>query len=262
MSEPTFRPSEEQLHAFVDGYLDEPERARVERYLAENAGEAQRIEAYRQQNAALRSLRGLPEGRPFTLPEFRTRLSWRTVALQVAAAAVLLVVGGNLGWFLHGRLEQGKPLWMRLVEQAERAHQTFVPEVVHPVEVTSAQEQHLQTWLSRRLGTPITVPQLRQQGYDLMGGRLLPANPGPAAQFMYQDGQGNRLTLYILAAPSGRRDTAFRYVQDGSLWICYWMGQSMDFALTGELARERLVDVAKSVYLQLNHIQAPPLGGW
>ena len=43
--------------------------------------------------------------------------------------------GGGTGWWLRGQLAPRDPLWMRLVQQAERAYQTFVPEVVHPVEV-------------------------------------------------------------------------------------------------------------------------------
>ena len=44
MTEASFRPSEEQLHAFVDGFLAEPERSVVERFLADNPGEALRLE--------------------------------------------------------------------------------------------------------------------------------------------------------------------------------------------------------------------------
>jgi anti-sigma factor RsiW len=262
MSQNGFRPSEETLHAFVDGFLAEPERSAVERYLADNPGEAARVEAYRQQNAALQALRSLPEARRFTPPEFGRRIAWRAVALRVAAAAVLLAAGLAGGWSLHDRLQPSTPLWLRLVQQAERAHQTYVPEVVHPVEVTSDQEQHLRTWLSKRLGTPIRVPVLRRDGYDLVGGRLLPGNPGPAAQFMYQDGQGNRLTLYLLAAPATRRDSSFRYVQSGNLWICTWVGESIDFVLTAEVDRDRMQGIAKDVYMQLNDMKPPKVGSW
>ena len=40
------------------------------------------------------------------------------------------------------------------------------------------------TWLSRRLGRQLTAPDLAAQGFDLIGGRLLPASTGPAAQLM------------------------------------------------------------------------------
>ncbi len=262
MSEHPLRPSEEQLHAYVDGFLDDPQRVAVESFLQENPGEALRLAAYRQQNVALRALRSLPDARPFTLPEFAPRMAWRKLALRAAAAVVLLALGGTSGWYLHARLQPADPLWMRLVRQAERAYLTFVPEVVHPVEVTSDQEPHLRTWLSKRLGQPVTIPVLARHGYDLVGGRLLPSNAGPAALFMYQDKQGNRLTLYMLAAASPRSNGDVRYVQSGSLWICYWIGQNMDFALTGELDRERLLTLAKSIYMQLNNVKPGGAASW
>ena len=42
-------------------------------------------------------------------------------------------------------------------------------------------------WLSRRLGKPLKVPVLAAQGYELMGGRLLPGDNGARAQFMFQN---------------------------------------------------------------------------
>lgn len=262
MSGLPMRPSEEQLHAYVDGFLDDPQRVAVEAFLQDNPGEALRLEAYQQQNAALRALRSLPDARPFTIPLFAPRLAWRKLALQAAAAVVLLALGASSGWWLHARLQPADPLWMRLVRQAERAYLTYVPEKTHPVEVTSEQEPHLRTWLSKKLGQPITIPVLKRAGYDLVGGRLLPSNAGPAALFMYQDMQGSRLTLYMLAAPSQRADGDVRYVQSGSLWICYWIGQNMEFALTGELDRERLMGLAKSISMQLNGVQSGGADSW
>lgn len=49
-------PSELELHAYVDGLLDETGRIRVERYLAEWPEEAARLAAYRGQNQMLRHL--------------------------------------------------------------------------------------------------------------------------------------------------------------------------------------------------------------
>ena len=59
------------------------------------------------------------------------------------------------------------------------------------------QEAHLVAWLSKRLGTQLKIPQLSGLGFNLVGGRLLPGDQGPVAQFMYQDAQGQRLTLYV-----------------------------------------------------------------
>jgi anti-sigma factor RsiW len=45
-----------------------------------------------------------------------------------------------------------------------------------------------------------------------MGGRLLPAEDGPAAQFMYENGTGERLTLYFRNGIGD--ETAFRYHEE------------------------------------------------
>ncbi len=61
-------------------------------------------------------------------------------------------------------------------------------------------------WLSKRLDRPLKVPALGAQGYELVGGRLLPGDTGARAQFIYQNGAGQRITLYLGAlAPSSPR---------------------------------------------------------
>ena len=51
-------------------------------------------------------------------------------------------------------------------------------------------------WLTKRLGTPVKPPMLGTLGYELVGGRLLPGNSGPVAQFMYQEASGQRRKLH------------------------------------------------------------------
>ena len=41
------------------------------------------------------------------------------------------------------------------------------------------------TWLTKRLGAPVSAPSLSALGYELVGGRLLPGGAGPVALFMY-----------------------------------------------------------------------------
>jgi anti-sigma factor RsiW len=62
--------------------------------------------------------------------------------------------------------------------------------------------------LSKRLGRQLVVPDLAVAGFRLMGGRLLPAEDGPAAQFMYENANRDRLTLYLRAGVGD--ETAFQ----------------------------------------------------
>lgn len=126
------------------------------------------------------------------------RPSRSSKVMRVEAVAGWFFAGGVAGWFLHGARGTDSPSeppsWAR---RAAVAHVVYSPEVRHPVEVAADQEAHLVAWLSKRLGTPLKIPRLDGLGFALVGGRLLPGGQGPVAQFMYQDGQGQRLTLYV-----------------------------------------------------------------
>ena len=101
--------------------------------------------------------------------------------------------------------------------QAVVAHVVYSPEVRHPVEVGADQAAHLAAWLSKRLGTQLRVPYLGEQGFALVGGRLLPGQPddrSPAAHFMYQDSKGQRRTLYVRVNAGPSRDSAFHLAQE------------------------------------------------
>jgi anti-sigma factor RsiW len=139
-----------------------------------------------------------------------------------------------------------------LAHNAAIAHVVYSPEVRHPVEVGADQETHLVQWLSKRLGTPLKVPHFSAEGFDLVGGRLLPGEQGPVAQFMYQDAQGRRLTLYVRTDAAENRETAFRYTLEGKVSVFYWLDGRLGYALSGELPREQLLRIAEAAYKQLN----------
>lgn len=178
------------------------------------------------------------------------------------AASVLLAFG--VGWLSHGQLApqaggtslSKAPNGREFIHQAVLAHAVYVPEVRHPVEVTAAQQEHLVQWLSKRVGKALKVPNLSVQGYELVGGRLLPGEDGARAQFMFQNAGGERVTLYLGALQSKHpdadaRETAFRYAAEGAVPGFYWVDQGFGYALAGTLSREALLALAEAVYQQL-----------
>jgi anti-sigma factor RsiW len=135
--------------------------------------------------------------------------------------------------------------------RAARAHLVYTPEVRHPVEVDAKEKDHLVKWLSKRLDRPLKVPALGNEGFELLGGRLLPGNDGPVAQFMYQDASGKRLTLYVTQRHKGDELTAFRFAREGGVQVFYWIDDDCGYALTGEIDKQTLNRIASSVYKQL-----------
>ena len=240
------------LHAFVDGQLDAERRRAVAAYLDENPEAARRVAAYRRQKAALRAMLDpvLAETLPRTLRPPR-RARWRVHAAWAAAAAILLVVGVALGWQIRGAGPGGMPQGAAVAEQAAIAHTVFTSQRRHPVEIKADEEAHLVGWLSKVLGAPLRAPRLAGLGYHLVGGRLLSSTDGPAAQFMYEDANKNRLTLYVVNDAKWRGKAEFQFAKDRGVSVFYWIEGSLGYALSGEIDRPALLAVARTVYKQL-----------
>jgi anti-sigma factor RsiW len=142
------------------------------------------------------------------------------------------------------------------VRQASFAYEVYMPEKRHPVEVTAAEEDHLVQWLSKRLGRSLKVPTLSAQGYELVGGRLLPGETGARAQFMFQNTEGQRITLYLGAIDQktdkvDQDETGFLYESDGHISSSYWFEEGFGCALSGQINREKLIALANVVYQQM-----------
>jgi len=239
------------FHAYTDGQLDDARRIRVEAHLAHDAQTAESVRNWREQNETMRALYNpvLNEPVPQRLLDVRaTRWRWPSYAL--AAGAMCLSFA--LGWILHANQGDLLARTAALPRRAAIAHAVYVPEVRHPVEVGADQQDHLVKWLSKRLGAELKVPLLTQQGFELVGGRLLPGGKGPVAQFMYQDAKGQRITLYISIRDTESRDTAFRFSQEDKIAVFYWIDGNLGYALSANMDRASLLAVATSVYRQLN----------
>lgn len=244
---------EHELHAYVDGALSPERAAAVEASLAADPAAASRAETYRRQNELLRAALApvLDEPVPPHLPARPARRRF-SAALRYGGFAASLILAAVLGWFLRGEAPARADFGQTLAQRALIAHLVYAPEVLHPVEVEARQEEHLVGWLSKRLGVPIRAPHLQDAGFRLVGGRLLPGDEKPAAQFMYEDAQGRRLTLYVGTNAGGSRETAFRYAETNGVSTFYWIEDTLGYALSGELERARLLQVAEAVYRQLS----------
>ena len=173
-----------------------------------------------------------------------------------AKAAMVFAVGIAVGLALpmvRSTLPGNTVTAQQLPTRAARAHLVYASEVRHPVEVDATQQDHLVKWLSKRLDIGLKVPVLAKDGFELLGGRLLPGNDGPVAQFMYQDSSGKRLTLYVTRPRKGEELTAFRFAKEGPVSVFYWIDKDCGYALSGEIDRPTLARVASTVYKQLEN---------
>ncbi|WP_050460712.1 anti-sigma factor family protein [Herbaspirillum autotrophicum] len=247
------------LHAYVDGLLSADRLADVSEHLQQHPEQAARLRSFRQQNQALHLLFDpvLDEAVPPRLAK-RPRSGWQL--LQQYAALLIVAVGAGVGgWYLHAASQSPALAWLgmpadaslRMARQAAVAHVVYSGDARRPVEIDGQHEELLVKWLSKRLGTELHAPKLATQGYELIGGRLLPGQSGPVAQFMYQHPDGQRLTLYVSTEQVQNHDTGFRFAQEGKVNVFYWIDGAFGYALSGSISKSELARIADTVYAQL-----------
>lgn len=256
------------LNAWFDGQLPPEQAAAVEARLREQPELAARVRLWQADREALRAqldavlLEPVPTrlaqvaAQPVAGPRRRLALWAAGVALFVLGGAAGAVLMAGLGAAARAPQQATAGEWL---QRAAVAHAIYTPEKRHPVEVSVEQNQddHLARWLTKRLDVPVKLFDLAPQGFELVGGRLLPDGQGPSAQLMYQNAAGQRVTVYLRkagAGPADPADVAFRYERQGDLGVFYWVeGQgaaAAGYALVGSLPREQLLALAEAIYQQ------------
>ena len=289
---------ESTLHAYVDGQLPPERAAQVADWLLRHPRAAQQVLGWREQRESLKALHRewLDEPVPASLTTALRPPA--AVAAKASrwprawAAALLLAVGlgagvaggwGGHAWW-YGKKEAAEmaaaaasaraagrdPSIPEYVRDAAIAHAVYQPEKRHPVEVGADQADHLIQWLSKRLGQPLYAPVLRDYGWKLVGGRLLPAGDDATAgasasaalaraQFMYENEAGERFTLYVsTGASSPEAPVAFRLmrrVEAGQTTrSLFWIDGKLAYALSGNFDERRLRVLADLVHARIGMI--------
>ena len=215
---------------------------------------------YRSQNAGLHALyddilhEELP---PKIAAALETRRSGVPPWAAMAAAIALFVVGAAGGWMVRGETETTQQLasappidTQELMVRASMAHV-----VSHEDELRSASNggtAAVGDYLADRMGKPVKVPSLDSFGYRLVGSRVLPDTNGPAAQFVFSDESGRKVSLYVRGEEADGVNISYALADDLSMF--YWNDSDRSYAMVtrvdDEQGREALLTAAKAVYGQ------------
>lgn len=258
--------TEAELQAYVNRQFT-PERQRdIQAYLARRPEEAQRVENYLTQKRELRALFNpvLEEPLPQRLRQAaRPDTPW--YLQRMIAGLAIAVVSGVAGWGLRGELDadpgggmvaQRTPSAITVAsatgfaQRAAIAHAVYSPDARRAVEVGADHEDQLVAWLSRRMGAAMKPPHLQTLGYALDGGRLLPGDKGPVAQFMYHDNSG--ASVGAVAPGQKNQETAFRFATEGKVNVFYWVNGPFGYAISADADKAELARVSGEVYRQLD----------
>ena len=270
MNKKTIDIKEDDLHAYVDNQLSAEKVEAVEALMLKDPKIAQQVHEWQQQNKAITELfdkdnfAEIPQRldinqlhkktkRQETIERKKQTPAW---PYSMVASFLLMVISASAGWFAHDLSQPMTQNTKNFVNSAISAHKVYTVEVMHPVEVHAEKETHLVSWLSKRIDHPLTVPNLQEYGYNLLGGRLLAMREGrPAAQLMFENTEGKRVTLLVSKSPS-YKDQAFHLKNTDRVNSFYWMDENVAYSISANMNSKSLRKLSTSVYQQIN--EKPP----
>lgn len=247
-------PSEDDLHAYVDGLLDGERRAGIEAWLVRHPERGAEVRAWQQDAQQLRaSLAGavLTPNPRLDPAQLRAGLVRRRAVRYAMAAALLLSLGaGGLGGWQAREWAQpasvavaGPPMG-----DAIAAHRLFAARHdLQPDRV--AGDGDLQDWLDVNFSAPMRLPDLRASGFRQAGARLLATEQGPAALVVYENAAGEAISFYIRPPGPQRHLLPRGDRRDGDLLAQYWSRGAYNYAMVSrsdagstEVVRRALAD--------------------
>ena len=176
-----------------------------------------------------------------------------TPAWASAAGIALFLLGaasGGVASFGYLSSEATSNQVAALSASSQTNFLVYASDIRHPIEVDAGQKEHMLSWLSKRLGEKIVAPDITNEGFTLIGGRLVTYAEKPAALIMYENPKGERLTLMV-GHNENNQVTGFRFSDQGNIQTLYWIDGPLGYAISASIGRDRLQDVAHSLNRQL-----------
>lgn len=247
----------EKLSAFLDGELSEAETHQIEDALASDPVLQQELELLIASDELAKDEFDamLDEPVPFELAAAIQKAPVTHAAnsrnkpksytwLTAVAACIALMIGGA-GGYLAGSTNNAQlaaaPGWL---EDIADYHRVYAGQQRHLVEVPASEADHIQTWLTKTVGTEVRVPDLSDHGLTFQGARLLVAAGKPVAQLMFTDAQ-NRVVALCLIQTQTPADGFNQRVIDGFEMVS-WGGKGANFVVVGDEGRDDLAAIAET----------------
>ena len=162
--------------------------------------------------------------------------------LAAMVALVALLVGATGGYFA-GTANAPAPVVARgWLQDIADYHRVYAAQKRHLVEVGADEADHIETWLSKTVGTDVRIPDLTAQGLTFQGGRLLVAVGKPVAQLLYTDAGGAVVALCLIQTNSPQAGVQQRTL--GDFDMVTWGAGTANYVIVGDKDRPDLDTIA------------------
>lgn len=231
---------EEDLHAFIDGELDDVRAREIAELVTADRALAEKVQAFRVDKARLLEHyeplleRPLPEAWLKRIEAARKpvrrfdRIAWRKPGYALAASVAVLVIG-----------------WSAYRVMLERGGEGVVDEAIAARVVADNGAAVDAAKISAALGLRVKLPDLSRAGYTFAGAAIMPKSGATAVKLDYRDRDNRMFTLYLKPS-SGQAH--FEMTARGSLRVCLWQDDVLATVMVGEMSAAEMLRVASLAY--------------
>jgi anti-sigma factor RsiW len=239
---------EEELHAFIDGELDDARRSKIDEANARDPALAARIAAFRSDKARIAGVYGALGNSP--LPEkWLTRIERHAPsgdrrplmpALAALAASLLLLVVGSAVITSAPRTRENS-----IVADALAAREN----TLRPGSIVAFQGAKLNAAsgiLAKTLAMRVSAPDLSGMGYSLAALQIYPDTPnGTSVELVYRGPRGADFTLFVRHSAGEARFDVFE--REG-VRVCLWQDDVVATVMAGRMSAAEMQRLASLAY--------------
>jgi anti-sigma factor RsiW len=270
--------TDEQIQDYIDGRLNERDRAAVAAYLLARPRVAAEVEAIRRQSEALcalgqeildepvpehlrRLLRQRPASAPAELRPEARRASRRPIRrlpsfLEAAAAILVFCAGGAIGWFAHGIARPAPSLTDMLLADMSRAYALYGARD-YPVSFPPDRAEEFGTWIGRTFEREVRPPDLAEFGYSYRGGRVIPSAGADIGLFQFARAHTELAVFFWTTAAPPTVVHALHHRDD--IAAHFWQTDGLSVAVISGRANRDLETAAKAVFAFYDESVGPRL---
>jgi anti-sigma factor RsiW len=271
----TLKITDETVQDYIDGRMDERERAAFAAHLLANPDDAELVADLLHQNDMLKGVGAniLDEPVPERLAAIVREAGRRSVEKEpasssrpenhstrrfspglrpwaIAASLVLMLASGVLGWYARDYVDPPITGEDIILASGLDAYRLYGSDGGFPVEFSTDRIDDLTQWLDKSFKAKIRPPALDDSGYSLVGGRVLPYASGNYGFFLFEKPDKSRVA--VICWPRGERVQAPRRFSPGKDYASsYFNKDRFGFAVYAQSSNgdfDKIVDSVSKFY--------------
>jgi anti-sigma factor RsiW len=245
--------SDEELHAFIDGELDDARARSVAAMIAASPELTELTDQYGADKALIARIYGPLIDRPVPLsmmrplarekPASRNRPAARIISAVAAIAAMIMVAWVGYPIISGAMIEPLVADALAVRKGDVHADRQFTGS---QIATSDARDRLAET----ALAVPVKVPNLEKSGYVLAAVTVYPDHGNrQSLQLSYRGRNGELFTVYMRPTAGADR---FELTRRGDMQICVWQNDNLSVVMLGEMSARDMLRVATSTYADLD----------